>query len=109
MDVLSVDGLTFRVHMRLRLTERLASLATHPESKVEYYDCYGRAWERQARIKARAAAGDKALGGQFIERVRQFVFPRYFDDVTLEDIRETKLQMEAQIEQRGETEIEVKL
>ncbi len=105
----TADGLIFRVDMRLRPHGRLAPLATNIESTVEYYERYGRAWERQALIKARAAAGYKALGTQFVERVRQFVFPRYFDDVTLEDIRETKLQMEAQIERRGETEIEVKL
>ena len=105
----TTDGIIFRVDMRLRPHGRMAPLATNLESTVEYYERYGRAWERQALIKARAAAGNKALGAQFIERVRQFVFPRYFDDETLEDIRETKLQMEAMIENRGETEIEVKL
>lgn len=105
----TVDGLIFRVDMRLRPHGRMAPLATNLESTVEYYERYGRAWERQALIKARAAAGDTGVGAQFIERVRPFVFPRYFDDETLEDIRETKLQMEAMIEDRGETEIEVKL
>jgi [glutamine synthetase] adenylyltransferase / [glutamine synthetase]-adenylyl-L-tyrosine phosphorylase len=105
----TVDGIIFRVDMRLRPHGRMAPLATNFESTVEYYERYGRAWERQALIKARAAAGDSALGAQFIERVRQYVFPRYFDDETLEDIRETKLQMEAQIASLGHTEIEVKL
>lgn len=105
----TADGLIFRVDMRLRPHGRMAPLATNLESTVEYYERYGRAWERQALIKARAAAGSKKLGAQFIERVRTFVFPRYFDDETLEDIRETKLQMEALIESRGESDIEVKL
>jgi glutamate-ammonia-ligase adenylyltransferase len=50
-----------------------------------------------------------ALGETFLERLRPFVFPRYFDDATLEDIRQTKRQAEAMLAERGQTEREVKL
>lgn len=105
----TADGHIFRVDMRLRPHGRLSPLAADLESTLNYYVQYGQAWERQALIKARPAAGDLELGHEFIEQTRPFVFPRYFDDETLDAIREIKQQMEAQIADRGQTDIEVKL
>ncbi len=105
----TVDGHVFRVDMRLRPHGRMGPLSVRFESALEYYATYGRAWERQAMIKARPCAGDLKLGETFIERLRPFVFPRYFDDDTLEDIRDVKRQTEAQVTKRGQDETEVKL
>ena len=58
---------------------------------------------------SRPAAGDCALGELFIERTRPFVFPRYFDDDTLEEILEVKRRTEAQIADRGATERDAKM
>jgi glutamate-ammonia-ligase adenylyltransferase len=105
----TVDGEVFRVDMRLRPFGSAGPLAVSAEAAMEYYSTHGRAWERQAFIKARPCAGDTAAGEAFLQRMRPFVFPRYFDDATLEDIRTTKSQAEAQIARRGETERAVKL
>ncbi len=105
----TAEGHIFRVDMRLRPHGRLSPLAASLESTINYYVQYGQAWERQALIKARPVAGDQDLGKQFIDRTRSFVFPRYFDDETLDSIREIKQQMESLTEERGETGIEVKL
>ena len=105
----TAEGHVFRVDMRLRPYGRSGALAVSLDSAIEYYERAGQAWERQALIKTRPIAGDMALGEEFIERTRPFTYPRYFDDETLEDIRDTKLQMEARINGRGETEREVKL
>lgn len=103
------DGYVFRVDMRLRPHGRLSPLSSSLDSTVYYYSDYAQAWERQALIKARPVAGDMALGERFIDGTRHFAFPRYFDDETLDAIREIKQQMEAQVAGRGESEIEVKL
>lgn len=106
---LTAEGSIFRIDMRLRPHGRMGPLATDIESAIHYYETEGHAWERQALIKTRPVAGDLALGEAFIERTRPFVFPRYFDDETLEDIRSIKQQMEAQVRSRGQTDTEVKL
>ncbi|HRK33343.1 MAG TPA: bifunctional [glutamate--ammonia ligase]-adenylyl-L-tyrosine phosphorylase/[glutamate--ammonia-ligase] adenylyltransferase [Candidatus Hydrogenedentes bacterium] len=103
------EGTLFRVDMRLRPHGRMGPLVVDVDAALRYYELEGQAWERQALIKARPIAGDIALGKRFVERTRPFVFPKFFDDETLEDIRNGKRQLEAQIEQRGETDIEVKL
>lgn len=103
------EGFLFRVDMRLRPFGRSGPLASSFDAALEYYATYGRAWERQALIKARACAGHLPTGQAFIERIRSFVFPKYFDDATLEDIRNTKQQTEMQIARQGLAEYEVKL
>lgn len=103
------EGFVFRVDMRLRPFGKIGPLATAFEQVLDYYIDHGRAWERQALIKARPCAGDLGLGTALLERLRPFIFPRYFDDATLEDIRHVKSQTEARTAEQGKTEREVKL
>jgi len=105
----TAEGSIFRVDMRLRPHGKNGPLAVDLDTALRYYEREGHAWERQALIKARPIAGDFALGRHFVESTRAFVYPKFFDDETLEDIRNAKRQMETQIAQRGESDIEVKL
>jgi len=109
LSEITADGNVFRVDMRLRPFGNDGPLATSIESTLDYYMRYGQTWERQALIKARVCAGDMELGARFLERARPFAYPRYFDDDMLEDVRNTKAQMEAQVARRGQTHHEVKL
>jgi len=109
LSELTAEGRVFRVDMRLRPFGKSGPIACSLDNAVEYYSTYGRAWERQAMIKARPCAGDLALGETLLERLRPFVYPRYFDDATLEDIRGIKQQTEAIVAGKAHTEREVKL
>ena len=102
-------GHIFRVDMRLRPHGRMGALATSLHGTVLYYEVQGQPWERQALIKARPVAGNIELGREFMEQTRPFVFPRFFDDATLEEIRQGKIQREEQASNRGETYLDVKL
>ncbi len=103
------EGIVFRVDMRLRPFGKIGPLATAFDQALDYYMNHGRAWERQALIKARPCAGDLKLGAALLDKLRPFIFPRYFDDATLEDIRQVKRQTEARTAEQGKTEREVKL
>jgi glutamate-ammonia-ligase adenylyltransferase len=105
----SHDGRICRVDMRLRPHGRMGPLSVGIHHAIDYYERYSQAWERQALVKARACAGDSALGNAFIKNTRRFAYPKHYDDEMLEEIREMKRQMEAQIEVRGQTGTEVKL
>lgn len=109
LSELTSEGHVFRVDMRLRPHGPKGPLTMTLDSTLDYYAHAGQTWERQALIKARACAGDMALGARLLEGVRPFAFPRYFDDDMLEDVRRLKQQMEAQVAARGETTLEVKL
>ncbi len=103
------EGMIYRVDMRLRPYGKVGALAESLSNSVEYYYQYGRAWERQALVKCRPCAGDINLGDEFLEMMRPFVFPKFFDDKTLEDIHQTKLMVEKQVAEQGQTNYEVKL
>lgn len=105
----TAEGSIFRVDMRLRPYGRLSPLSISLPRALDYYEGCAQAWERQALLKARPVAGDLVLGGRLIEEAQPFIFPRYFDDETLNSIRDIKQQMEAQIAARRETELDVKL
>ena len=109
LSSMTSEGNVFRVDMRLRPHGTKGPLAMNLESTLDYYAHAGQTWERQALIKARACAGDQNLGERFLQGIRPFAFPRYFDDDMLEDVRRLKQQMEAQVAARGETSLEVKL
>ena len=85
------EGVAYRVDLRLRPFGRDGALATSIDEAVRYYCEHAQAWELQALIRSRAAAGDSTLHTRFAERVRHRVYAR---DVTveraLEDVRLAK-------------------
>lgn len=89
------EGAAYRVDLRLRPFGRDGALATSIEEAVRYYREKAQAWELQALIRSRAAAGASALYARFAERVRQRV---YALDVTIEralaNVRLAKLKID---------------
>ncbi|MFH0798649.1 MAG: hypothetical protein V2A66_00515 [Pseudomonadota bacterium] len=70
------DGFVFRVDHELRPEGPQGPLANSLEAALRYYEYFGHDWERQALIRARAAAGDQSLGARFVEGIRPFVYRR---------------------------------
>jgi glutamate-ammonia-ligase adenylyltransferase len=70
----SGEGAAYRVDLRLRPFGRDGALATSLEEAVRYYRETAQAWELQALIRSRAAAGHPALYTRFAARVRHRVY-----------------------------------
>ncbi|HEY0005472.1 MAG TPA: hypothetical protein VGB17_11735 [Pyrinomonadaceae bacterium] len=68
------EGAAYRVDLRLRPHGRDGALASSLAEAVRYYREKAHAWELQALIRSRAAAGDLSLYARFAERVRQRVY-----------------------------------
>jgi glutamate-ammonia-ligase adenylyltransferase len=66
----------FRVDLRLRPFGRRGPLSLSLQATESYYERHGRPWERQVWIRARPLAGELALGGTIIDRLRPFVYRR---------------------------------
>jgi len=89
------DGHCYRVDLRLRPEGSTGALTRSVGSALEYYGRKGRAWERQALIKARAVAGDRELGdAAFLEPVSGFVYGSPLTVANIRSIKELKQQME---------------
>ena len=73
------DGYVFRVDLRLRPSPEATPIALPVEAAIGYYESTALGWEQAAFIRARAAAGDKALGEYFLRQIRPFVWRRSLD------------------------------
>ena len=66
----------FRVDLRLRPEGRSGPLCNSLPAAERYYETFGRTWERQAWLRARPAAGDRALGDELLAALEPFIYPR---------------------------------
>ena len=73
------DGYVLRVDLRLRPASEITPIAVPLGAAIAYYESQALPWERAAFIRARAAAGDLALGERFLEAIRPFVWRRTLD------------------------------
>lgn len=80
-------GYVLRVDLRLRPSPEITPIVLRIGAAIAYYESQALAWERAAFIRARAAAGDIALGGRFLAAVRPFVWRRTLDFGAIRDIR----------------------
>ena len=80
-------GYVFRVDLRLRPSPEVSPLALPIDAALSYYESAALPWERAAFIRARAAAGDIALGRQFLDAIRPFIWRRSLDFGAVQEIR----------------------
>ncbi len=97
MGEITDEGFVFRVDLRLRPLGRNGPLVQPLSSALLYYESWGQCWERAALIKARAVAGDRELGGQFLHEIEPFVYRRYLDFTTVEELRHMKRRIEQEL------------
>ncbi|MGN6106889.1 MAG: bifunctional [glutamate--ammonia ligase]-adenylyl-L-tyrosine phosphorylase/[glutamate--ammonia-ligase] adenylyltransferase [Kofleriaceae bacterium] len=98
------DDVVFRVDLRLRPEGSRGAIANSLAQTERYYETFGRPWERQAWIKARASAGDPALGAEVLATLRPFVFPRFVAPTVIDDVRELNRRIKRELvrPRRGE-------
>jgi [glutamine synthetase] adenylyltransferase / [glutamine synthetase]-adenylyl-L-tyrosine phosphorylase len=95
------DGVVFRVDLRLRPEGAKGAIASSLDSLERYYETFGRPWERQAWIKARPCAGDRALGAEVMATLRPFVFPRLISPTVIDDVRELNRRIKRELVRSG--------
>ena len=81
------DGYVLRVDLRLRPASEATPLAIPYEAALGHYESSALPWERAAFIRARAAAGDVALGQHFLDQLRPFVWRRSLDFGAIAELR----------------------
>jgi len=101
-------GIAYRVDLRLRPEGKQGALVQSFESMLRYYDVKGRTWERQAYVKARAVAGDLALGKAFLARLESWVYRRFLNTADISGIKALKRRIEKRTTREGDDERNVK-
>ena len=84
----TADGYVARVDLRLRPSPEVTPIALPVNAAISHYESSALPWERAAFIRARACAGDIALGQRFLDAIRPFVWRRSLDFGVIEDVRQ---------------------
>ncbi len=82
------DGYVERVDLRLRPSPEVTPIALPVDAAISHYESSALPWERAAFIRARAAAGDIALGQRFLDSIHPFVWRRSLDFGVIEEVRQ---------------------
>lgn len=92
----------YRVDLRLRPHGRDGALASSLGEILKYYEKTAQAWERQALIRSRAAAGSNQLFSRFAAAAQKYI---YRSNVSIEDalssVRLAKQKIDRQVERRA--------
>jgi glutamate-ammonia-ligase adenylyltransferase len=93
------EGSAYRVDLRLRPHGRDGTLACSLDEALKYYSKSAQAWELQALIRSRAAAGSNSLFSRFASGCENYV---YRPDVSIKDalatVRTAKQKIDRHIE-----------
>ena len=92
------EGAVYRIDLRLRPYGRDGDLVWEIERAADYYQNKAQNWERQALIRARAAAGSDRVVATFLDLVRDQIFTR--DAHALEEIRRAKEKIDRRLAAR---------
>ncbi len=93
LEAVTADGYVFRTDLRLRPDPGSTPVAVSIASAEHYYQTLGQNWERAAFIKARAAAGDRDCGRDFLASLDPFVWRKHLDFAAVEDVHSIKRQI----------------
>ncbi len=97
MGQVTEDGFVFRIDLRLRPLGADGPLVQSVGSAMLYYESWGQCWERAALIKARPVAGARELGADFLKEVEPFIYRRYLDYTTVDELRHMKARIESEL------------
>ncbi len=84
----TADGYVERVDLRLRPSPEVTPIALPVHAAISHYESSALPWERAAFIRARAAAGDVALGQRFLDAIQPFVWRRSLDFGVIDEVRQ---------------------
>ena len=90
----TLEGSMLQVDTDLRPEGAMGPLSRSLESYTTYYEKWAEAWELQALLKARPAAGDMTIGRKFRMLADRVVWDEGFDVDALRSIRQIKSQAE---------------
>ncbi|MBI1349847.1 MAG: bifunctional [glutamine synthetase] adenylyltransferase/[glutamine synthetase]-adenylyl-L-tyrosine phosphorylase [Actinomycetales bacterium] len=94
------EGTIWEVDPNLRPEGKQGALVRTIASHVGYYERWASTWEFQALLKARPAAGDLALGADYVDAVSPFVWSAADHPTFVEDVQAMRRRVEQHIPAR---------
>lgn len=100
-------GPGYELDTRLRPSGSQGLLVVSLDAFRRYHESEGQDWERQALVKARACAGDKALGARFASIATEVAYLRGAPDP--QKVHHLRMRMERELAKEGPARFDVKL
>jgi glutamate-ammonia-ligase adenylyltransferase len=97
LSTYTAEGLCYRVDLRLRPDGRLGEVCISLDGARQYYANRGRDWELQMLIKARIAAGDRAVGRKLLDFVEPRIYSTTLDFSAVEALSATRERLNEQL------------
>jgi len=94
LSAVTEDGFLYRVDLALRPGGSKSTVAVSIDGAVEHYYYWGDTWERAAMIKAGPIAGDLELGVEFVGEIEQFVYKKFLDYNSIEELKDMKTKLD---------------
>ncbi|MCC6713196.1 MAG: bifunctional [glutamate--ammonia ligase]-adenylyl-L-tyrosine phosphorylase/[glutamate--ammonia-ligase] adenylyltransferase [Candidatus Dadabacteria bacterium] len=104
LSAVTEDGFLYRVDLGLRPGGGKSTIAVSLEGALEHYFYWGDTWERAAMIKARPVAGDISLGEKFVSDIEPFVYKKFLDYSSIEDLKDMKTRLD-QLEKKRDVKL----
>ncbi len=89
------EGYLYKVDFRLRPMGTKGELAPPIEFFKEYFERYGRTWERIAWVRSRFVAGDRETAEKLQELVNDFLFSRPFGEKEMGEVYQMRLRLQS--------------
>jgi glutamate-ammonia-ligase adenylyltransferase len=111
LSTYTVEGMCYRVDLRLRPDGSLGEICISLEGAKTYYRQRSRDWELQMLIKARVAAGDRATGQELLEHTAPLTYASSLDFSAVEAVSATRLRIGERLNARhpSRTGFDIKL
>lgn len=104
----TADGFLYRVDLDLRPEGAQGAVVSSQNGLETYYEAWADTWERAAFMKARAVAGDTALGWRLIRALAPIIYHSTRDYRGIESIRRLKTRVE-EAHRNGQAGFNVKI
>ena len=97
LSTLTREGFVFRVDTRLRPTGSKGPLVQSIDAFRNYFSTQAETWERQALLRARHVAGDRAVGAEFCRSIQEIIYRDINKSALAEDIRAMRKRIEEEV------------
>ncbi|MBI3301987.1 MAG: bifunctional [glutamate--ammonia ligase]-adenylyl-L-tyrosine phosphorylase/[glutamate--ammonia-ligase] adenylyltransferase, partial [Deltaproteobacteria bacterium] len=108
LQVQTQEGYVYKIDTRLRPSGRAGSLVSSFAAFVNYHRTSSQLWERQALIKARAVAGDAALGTQVEKVIAEYVYGSSLTSPEAAEIHRLRMRMEEELAREHKGRLNIK-
>jgi len=97
LSTLTREGFVFRVDTRLRPTGSKGPLVQSIDAFKNYFSMQAETWERQALLRARHVAGDRAVGAEFCKSIQELIYRDINKAALVQDIRAMRKRIEEEV------------